>query len=59
MADEEKCPHCAAPREALLETKDGSAWLCAKCERWSNTTACPTCGQPVAFAVLAERQKGD
>jgi uncharacterized protein (UPF0212 family) len=64
-----KCPHCGAAKEPVTISRNGttvtvempshSAWLCSKCERWTNTTSCPTCGQPVTFDALAERQKGE
>ena len=42
------CRHCGAPAG---EGQSGD-WLCAECDRFQNTTACPLCGQAIAVNML-------
>lgn len=49
----EYCRHCGAP---AAEGQSGD-WLCDACDRYQNTTACPTCGQAIAVNMLPPDQQ--
>lgn len=45
------CRHCGAERaeDALAMDDD---WLCAECEHWQDSMACPTCGSTVRASLM-------
>lgn len=44
------CRHCGGPNR--IATDANPDWQCAICERWQDTIACPTCGQPARISLL-------
>jgi hypothetical protein len=51
---EEHAANCRNCGRASVVSTDDADWLCPYCDHYQNTTACPTCGQPVAIDALPE-----
>lgn len=45
------CRHCGEANQ--IRSDANPDWQCAVCERWQDTIACPTCGQPARISLLA------
>jgi hypothetical protein len=44
------CRNCGAP--ARVDLDKNPEWLCADCDHYQSTIACPTCHQPVRIDQL-------